>query len=94
MRELKTLVVTLGVTMWLSTGAYSAEEAAQPTDEPAAPVKCLKAVVNPVTGHAICVDPKGAPVDPPPAEALNKPCRPRDHDDDPFTVYERYSACD
>lgn len=83
----------------LSLGALAAEDGAAepeqtaPTETAAAP-KCRKAAVNPVTGHAVCVDPRGAPVAPPPAEALNKPCKQRDHDDDPFTVYERYSACD
>jgi hypothetical protein len=30
------------------------------------PPKCKEAVVNPVSGYASCVDPLGAPVDPPP----------------------------
>jgi hypothetical protein len=30
------------------------------------PTKCKEAVVNPVSGYASCVDPLGAPVDPPP----------------------------
>jgi hypothetical protein len=34
---------------------------------------CLKAEVNPVTGHVLCINPLGAPVEaPPPAE----PCQP------------------
>jgi hypothetical protein len=33
---------------------------------PPAPAKCKEAVVNPVSGYASCVDPLGAPVDPPP----------------------------
>jgi hypothetical protein len=37
--------------------------------------KCLKAEINPVTGHALCIDPIGAPVDPPPAAEL-PPCKP------------------
>jgi hypothetical protein len=37
--------------------------------------KCLKAEVNPVTGHALCIDPIGAPVEPPPAAEL-PPCKP------------------
>src|SRR5262245_56967100 len=43
--------------------------------------KCLEAAVNPVTGSAYCVNPRGAPVDPPPRESLNRPCKPRAHDD-------------
>lgn len=67
-------------------------EQAPPAQTAAAP-KCLRASVNPVTGHTFCLEPRGAPVEPP-EEILNKPCRKRAHDDDPFTVYERYSACD
>jgi hypothetical protein len=33
---------------------------------PPAPPKCKEAVVNPVSGYASCVNPLGAPVDPPP----------------------------
>ena len=36
---------------------------------------CRKAEVNPVTGHVLCLDPIGAPVEPPPA-ASEVPCRP------------------
>jgi len=95
------LLIALGAALWLPMAVNAAEDAggaakqAQPGEEQQATApKCLQAAVNPVTGHAVCVNPRGAPVDPPPAEALNKPCRPRAHDDDPFTVYERYSACD
>jgi hypothetical protein len=45
-----------------------AESAGDPAS--AAAPKCLKAEVNPVTGHALCIDPIGAPVDPPPAAEL------------------------
>jgi hypothetical protein len=34
--------------------------------------KCAEAVVNPVTGHAECMRPRGAAVDPPPQSAV--PC--------------------
>ena len=37
--------------------------------EPAAKPKCLKAEVNPVTGHVLCIDPLGAAVEPRPPEA-------------------------
>src|ERR1700722_20631578 len=30
------------------------------------PAPCVEAIVNPVSGHAECVRPLGAPVDPPP----------------------------
>jgi hypothetical protein len=40
--------------------------------------KCLKAEVNPVTGHVLCIEPLGAAVEPPPPEAA-LPCqRPED----------------
>jgi len=38
-------------------------EQAPPAETAAAP-KCRRATVNPVTGHTICVDPRGAPVGP------------------------------
>lgn len=97
MTQLGTLAMVLGVTLWLPMAAQSEETAAQPAEEPAqsaeAPAKCLEAVVNPVTGFAFCTNPRGAPVDPPPKSAY-KPCKPRAHDDDPWTVYEHYSGCD
>lgn len=46
--------------------------------------KCLKAEVNPVTGHVLCIDPIGAPVDPPPAVAL-PPCKPDERSDAAWT---------
>jgi hypothetical protein len=36
--------------------------------------KCLKAEVNPVTGHVLCIEPLGAAVEPPPPEAA-LPCK-------------------
>jgi hypothetical protein len=101
-RRTKLLLIGLGAALWLPMAAHATEDGGVPAkqdaqsskEEQAVAPKCLEAAVNPVTGHALCINPRGAPVDPPPAEALNKPCRPRSHDDDPFTVYERYSACD
>ena len=49
-------------------GQAFAESAGDPAS--AVAPKCLKAEVNPVTGHALCIDPIGAPVDPPPAAEL------------------------
>jgi hypothetical protein len=99
-KDLKTLIVALGVTM-LPMVAQSADTATQPADTTAtqsgetaaSPAKCLEAVVNPVTGYAFCVNPRGAPVESPPRESLNRPCKPRAHDDDAFTVYEHWSGC-
>ncbi|MGA7456250.1 MAG: hypothetical protein WBW51_02825 [Methyloceanibacter sp.] len=47
--------------------------AAENSGDAAAP-KCLKAEVNPVTGHVLCIDPLGAAVEPPPEEA-KLPCK-------------------
>jgi len=98
-KYLKTLVVALSVTMWLPTvaqcaeeSAQSAEKSAEPAEGSTTPAKCLVAEVNPVTGHAVCVNPRGAPVEPPSASALH-PCKPRAHDNDSWTVYEHWSGC-
>jgi hypothetical protein len=96
-KNLKTLIVALGVTL-LPMVAQSADTATQPAAAPsketsAAPAKCLEAVVNPVTGYAFCVNPRGAPVESPSRSTLNRPCKPRAHDNDAFTVYEHWSGC-
>jgi hypothetical protein len=100
-KHLRTLIVALGVAMLLPAAAQSADTATQPADTtatqsaetPAAPAKCLEAAVNPVTGSAYCINPRGVPVEPPPRESLNRPCKPRAHDNDAFTVYEHWSGC-
>ena len=99
MRYLKTVVVALGVTLLLPVAAQSAdsspapgETSGQPADAAATPAKCLEAVVNPVTGFAFCVNPRGAPVEPPPVAAL-QPCKPRAHDKEDWAVYEHWSGC-
>ena len=96
MKNLKMLLIAANAALWplVTTQAADSPDKADKSQEQAAAPKCLEAAVNPVTGHAVCINPRGAPVARPPAEALNKPCRPRAHDDDPFTIYERYSACD
>jgi hypothetical protein len=97
-KHLTTLVVALGVAMLLpmvaqsaEEPAQSAEESAQPDEQPVTPAKCLEALVNPVTGYTLCMNPRGAPVaaPPPPSE----PCKPRAHDNETGTVYEHWSAC-
>jgi hypothetical protein len=66
--------------------------AAQAEDEPqAAPAKCLEALVNPVTGYTLCVNPRGVPVEQ--AAPPKEPCKPRAHDQEIGTVYEHWSAC-
>jgi hypothetical protein len=79
------LTIVLGLALWAlpaQQGPASAEEG----QDAATPAKCLKAEVNPVTGHVLCVEPLGAPVDPAPSAAEN-PCRenPRAEGDWSFT---------
>ena len=93
MKGLKTLVVALGVTMGLLLAAHSEEQSAQSAEKSATPAKCLEAAVNPVTGDAVCVNPVGAPVAPPPKSAF-QPCKPRAHDNNAWTTYEHSSGCD
>ena len=50
--------------------------AAEPQEQ-AADAKCRKAEINPVTGHVLCLDPRGAPVEAP-AEALRPECKPEE----------------
>jgi hypothetical protein len=49
--------------------AAGAEENKPPAGQNS-PAKCQEAVVSPVTGHADCVRPRGAAVDPPPQSAV------------------------
>ncbi len=57
------MIVLLGVAL---PGVAAAAET------PAAPPKCVTAEINPVTGHVLCIDPLGAPVEAPPDEAKPK----------------------
>ena len=59
--------LALAAAILFDGGHAFAESAGDPAT--AAP-KCLEAEVNPVTGHALCIDPIGAPVDPPPAASF------------------------
>jgi hypothetical protein len=52
-------------------GNSAAEEGAKPGPSP----KCLKAEINPVTGHVLCIDPIGAPVEAP-LDQAKLPCKP------------------
>jgi hypothetical protein len=58
------LSATLGV-LSLAVAAAEAPGAATAAPPPA-PAKCREALVNPVSGFAQCVKPRGAPVAPPP----------------------------
>jgi hypothetical protein len=91
-KVLKTLVVALGVTLWLPIIAQSAENSAQSEETPATSAKCLVAEVNPVTGHPVCINPRGAPVEAVQPSSLH-PCKPRVHDKEDLTVYEHWSGC-
>jgi hypothetical protein len=64
------------VAMAMSIGAGLACGAALAAEEAAAP-KCEKAEINPVTGHVLCLEPRGAPVEAPP-QAMKPACKPED----------------
>ena len=55
----------------VASKSVEAATAPAPTSESGS-VKCEEAEVNPVTGHAECIRPRGAAVDPPPRSAV--PC--------------------
>ena len=61
----------------LLAGGVAAAETSAETSEQAAQPKCLTAEVNPVTGHVLCIDPLGAPVEPLEPEAM-APCKTED----------------
>ena len=50
-----------------ATAALAGALAASEGDPASAAATCRKAEVNPVTGHVLCIDPLGAPVEAPPA---------------------------
>jgi len=66
------LALAAGVIALAAFGSARAETAG---GDPDSAPKCRKAEVNPVTGHVLCLDPIGAPVDPPPP-AAELPCKP------------------
>lgn len=87
------LAVLLSAPLWLPVATYAADEGKQAAETSDTPPKCLEAAVNPVTGFAVCVNPTGAPVEQPPRESFNHPCKPRAHDNEDWTVYEHASGC-
>lgn len=100
--RIATLALSTLIGAWLSSAALAqnAEStsttpevpaAAQSAEKSATPAKCLEALVNPVTGYTLCVNPRGAPVEAPPPPS--QPCKPRPHDNETGTVYEHWSAC-
>ena len=58
------LIVSAPILLGLASGTAIAGAA-----DPASPPKCRKAEINPVTGHVLCIDPLGVPVEAPPEEA-------------------------
>ena len=92
MKIIGALMVVLGLAICLPASANAAEPQAQSADQGAKPAKCLEAAVNPVTGYAVCVNPVGAPVDPPPVADF-QPCKPRAHDNEAWSTYEHGSGC-
>jgi hypothetical protein len=66
------LIVSAPILLGLAGGTAIAGAA-----DPASPPKCRKAEINPVTGHVLCIDPLGAPVEAPPEEAKPR-CKPED----------------
>jgi hypothetical protein len=72
MRLVPCLVASATILFGLA-GAITAAGAAEEAQAP----KCRKAEINPVTGHVLCIDPLGAPVEAPPEEA-KPPCKSED----------------
>ena len=73
--HIRGLVLGVVALVALAGQAIAAGEA----DQEAA--QCRKAEVNPVTGHVLCIEPLGAAVEAPPADAMS-PCEPLKHDGD------------
>jgi len=76
--------VLTGLAFAASLAAMAALAADGDTPASAAASACRKAEVNPVTGHVLCIDPLGAPVEPPPA-ASEVPCKPDARADEAWT---------
>jgi hypothetical protein len=104
LRRIATLALSTTIGAWLSAAALAQNTgptsttpevptAAQSAETSATPATCLEAAVNPVTGYAVCMNPRGAPVEAPPPSFLH-PCKPRAHDNEAWTVYEHSSGCD
>jgi hypothetical protein len=85
----------LALAAWiLAAAAFAgAEVRAESGAEPAgaAAPQCRKAEVNPVTGHVLCLDPLGAPVDPPPP-AAELPCKPGARTDEAWSYGPKCKA--
>jgi hypothetical protein len=73
------LTAALGAQSLVAASISASDEPASQTDSPVA--RCEIAVVNPVSGYAECVKPRGVPVDPPPARPTPTPEECRRHAD-------------
>jgi hypothetical protein len=67
------LTIMLGLALWALPALPQGPASAAEGQDAATPAKCRKAEVNPVTGHVLCVEPLGAPVEAPPPTAAG-PC--------------------
>jgi hypothetical protein len=83
MRKLTRQALT-GLAFAASLAATAALAADGDTPASTAAPTCRKAEVNPVTGHVLCLDPLGAPVEPPPT-ASEVPCKPSARADEAWT---------
>ncbi len=64
---MRTVAMTMALVLMAAAGQAAAENAEQ-----APSPKCVTAEINPVTGHVLCINPLGAPVEVPPDEAKPK----------------------
>lgn len=74
MHELRPALLFTGLVFTMLAGALRAADGTPLPKQPQPPATCKEAVVSPVSGHAECVNPRGAPVDPPP-QRPNAPAR-------------------
>ena len=76
------------IALLFSLQSWAAGPPAADSQPAAKPVHCRTAVVNPVSRHAECVDPPGAPVAEPPNSA-SPPCPSHPHASGPFNIESR-----
>ncbi len=73
----RSLLAVLLIMTVLASGLAATEDASPMAEDSAAYAgnapACLQAEVNPVTGHALCINPLGAPVEAPPPSGM-LPC--------------------
>ena len=79
---MRSLLLALGAGLALAGAASAGEPAGEGSAAPATQT-CQVAEVNPVTGHVLCIDPIGAPVEPPPAAEI--PCKPDQRTNEAWT---------